>query len=73
MNGTLVAAQVESVSTRRDRTLKVVFGLQEVSASKGAELLSLQDKVVALYISAKDSGSCLLTEKCSTCFCDTGL
>lgn len=55
MNGTLVSAQVENVSTRRDNTIKVVFGLQELSPSKGAELLSAQGKIVALYISPKET------------------
>lgn len=55
MNGTLISAQVETVGTRMDGTIKVVLGLQELSPSKGAELLDLRGKVVACYISPKET------------------
>lgn len=55
MNGLLLAAQVESVGTRRDSTIKISLGLQELSPSKGAELLQLQNRLVAVYISPKDT------------------
>lgn len=53
--GLLLAAIVENVSTRRDGTLKITFGCQEMSSSKSGELVSMQNKVVALYISSKET------------------
>lgn len=50
MRGQLLAAQVESVMTRRDRTIKVVLGTQELAPSTGGQLLSLMNKVVSVYI-----------------------
>ena len=53
--GLLWAAIVENVSTRRDGTLKITFGCQEMSSGKSGELVSMQNKVVALYISSKET------------------
>lgn len=53
--GLLLAAIVENVSTRRDGTLKITFGCQEMSSGKSGELVSMQNKVVALYISSKET------------------
>lgn len=53
--GLLLAAIVENVSTRKDGTLKIVFGCQEMGSSKSGELVSMQNKVVALYISQKET------------------
>ena len=36
----LIPCAIESVSTRRDKTLKVVIGTQELSPAKAAELLN---------------------------------
>ena len=36
----LIPCEIESVSTRRDKTLKVVIGTQELSPSKAAELFN---------------------------------
>lgn len=55
MNGLLMAAQVESIATRVDNTIKVGLGLQELSPSKAAELLGLRGKVVVVYISPKET------------------
>jgi hypothetical protein len=51
----LLAAIVENVSTRRDGTLKITFGCQEMSSSKSGELVSMQNKVIAIYISPKET------------------
>lgn len=53
--GLLLAAIVENVSTRRDGTLKITFGCNEMSSSKSGELVSMQNKIVALYISSKET------------------
>lgn len=55
IEGLLLAAQVENVSTRRDGTLKLVFGCQELNQSRAGELLSMQNRVCAVYISQKES------------------
>lgn len=53
--GMLLAAIVENVTTRRDGTLKLTFGTQELSQGKAGELFTMQNKVCALYISQKES------------------
>lgn len=53
-DGLLLAAQVEGVMTRRDGTLKITLGCQEMSQSKSGELLTMQNKVCAVYISQKE-------------------
>lgn len=55
IDGLLLACQVENVATRRDGTLKLTLGCQELSQSKAGELLSMQNKVCATYISVKES------------------
>jgi len=57
MDGLLLAAQVESVGTRRDGTLKITIGCQEMSQSKAGELLTMQNRVCAVYISQKETVS----------------
>lgn len=53
--GLLLAAQVENVATRRDGSLKLTLGCQELSQSKAGELVSMQNKVCAIYISQKET------------------
>src|SRR5690349_16879389 len=53
--GMLLAAVVENVTTRRDGTLKLTFGTQELSQGKAGELFTMQNKVCALYISQKET------------------
>ena len=53
--GILLAAVVENVSTRRDGTIKLTLGSQEVSQGKAGELFTMQNKLVALYMSLKDT------------------
>lgn len=53
--GLLLAAIVENVSTRRDGTLKITLGCNEMSSSKSGELVSMQNKVIAVYISPKET------------------
>jgi len=49
--GILTQAQIESISTRKDRTIKIVLGTQELSGVKAAELLSLSNNLANVYIS----------------------
>jgi hypothetical protein len=53
--GLLLAAIVENVSTRRDGTLKITLGCNEMSSSKSGELVSMQNKIIAVYISPKET------------------
>jgi len=55
MNGLLLAGQIEGLRTRKDKTMSLMVGLQELSPSKGGELLSLQDQVVSIYIKPVES------------------
>lgn len=55
MNGLILAAQVENVSTRRDGTIKLVFGTQEIAPTKAGELVALNNKMVCLYVSPKET------------------
>lgn len=48
-----VKAQVESVSTRKDRTIKLAFSTQELKGKDAAKLLDLQNELVNLGISPK--------------------
>ena len=53
--GLLLAAIIENVSTRRDSTIKITLGCQEMSSSKSGELITMQNKVAAVYISLKET------------------
>lgn len=54
-SGILLACQVENIASRRDGTIKVVLGTQELSQSKAGELFGLQNRVACVYISPKES------------------
>jgi hypothetical protein len=47
-----LASQIESISTRADRTLKVVFSTQELSPQDAGRLFSLNQKMA--YIGIKE-------------------
>ena len=50
----LIEATVENLSTRRDKTVKIVIGTQELPTTTAADLLALQNKTCFIYI--KDTG-----------------
>lgn len=50
MKGQLIAAIVENITTRKDRSLKVVFGTQEVSPSEAGQLFQFMNQLVTLYV-----------------------
>lgn len=54
MNGLLFAAIVERVNTRKDNTLGVTLGLQEVSPATAGQLVTLNNRLVAVYLSEKE-------------------
>ena len=51
----MLAALVENVSTRRDGTIKLTLGTQELSQGKAGELFTMQNKLCAIYLSKKES------------------
>jgi hypothetical protein len=55
MTGTILAAQIEKVATRADGTIMIGLGLQELAPLKAAEIFGLRNKVVAVYISPKET------------------
>lgn len=55
MEGLLLSCQIERVATRKDRTVSVTLGSQEMSPAKAGELVSLANKIVCVYISPKET------------------
>lgn len=55
MNGLLLAAQIERVSTRKDRTVSITLGCQELTPARAGELMTFANQVVAVYISPKET------------------
>jgi hypothetical protein len=55
MNGILLSCIVENIATRRDGTIKVTLGTQELSNGKAGDLFALNGKLAAIYISPKDT------------------
>lgn len=53
MNGTLIAVTVENIMTRKDHTVKLTLGTQELSPGKAGELFQLMNKLATCYISEK--------------------
>jgi hypothetical protein len=55
MNGVLLGATIENITTRKDNTVKIVIGTQELSQGKAGEVFNMMNKLAAVYISAKDT------------------
>lgn len=53
MKGLMLSCQIESIASRKDKTVKVVIGTQELSPSKAGELFNLNNKIATVYISEK--------------------
>ena len=53
MNGLLLAVTVENITTRKDHTVKIVLGTQELSPSKAGEIFQLMNKLATCYFSEK--------------------
>ena len=56
MTGILLSTYVESISTRKDKTVKVILSTQELSQERAGELFGLLNKLAVAYISVKDIG-----------------
>lgn len=56
MEGLLLSTYVENISTRKDKTVKIVLGTQELSPEKAGQLFQMMNSLAATYISKKDIG-----------------
>lgn len=54
MNGILLPATIENITTRKDKTVKVTIGTQELSQGKAGELFTLLNNLAVVYISPKE-------------------
>ena len=51
---TTIPAVLESIKTRRDRTISLVFGTQELTPEKASELFGYVDKYCYLAVKSED-------------------
>lgn len=54
MKGILIAAQIEGIRSRKDKTISLTLGTQELSPEKAGELFSINGRLVTIYLSVKD-------------------
>jgi hypothetical protein len=54
MNGLLIPTYVENITTRKDRSVKITLGTQELSPSKAGEVFNLMNSLTMTYISQKE-------------------
>jgi len=54
VEGILLPAYVESISTRKDKTVKVILSTQELSPEQAGQLFTLLNKLIVAYISEKE-------------------
>ncbi len=55
MKGLLLPVIVEGIRTRKDKTLAVTIGTQEMGPGQAGELIGLSGMLCAVYISPKES------------------
>ena len=53
MNGLILPVYIENITTRKDKTVKITLGSQELSPSVAGELFRLLNQLAACYISPK--------------------
>lgn len=54
MNGIMLPAIIENITTRKDRSIKIVIGTQELSQGKAGEIFTLLNNLAMVYISPKE-------------------
>lgn len=54
MKGLLLSVIVENIASRKDRTVKVVLGTQELSQGQAGELFQMMNHLCAIYLSPKE-------------------
>lgn len=55
MNGILFAGQIENITTRKDHTVVLKIGSQELTPAKAGEIFQTMNKLVAVYLSTKET------------------
>lgn len=55
MNGIILACYVESLTTRKDKSVKITLSTQELSEGNAGQIFGLQSKLAAVYISPKET------------------
>lgn len=55
MIGIILPVIVENITTRKDNTVKITLGSQEMSPASAAELFRLHNKLAACYLSPKET------------------
>jgi len=60
--GILIHAQIESISTRKDKTIKVTIGTQELGNKQAGELFQLQNSLVNCYLSTNAIQTDMMSE-----------
>lgn len=53
MNGLLIPVYVENITTRKDKSVKITLGTQELSPATAGQIFHLMDKLCISYISPK--------------------
>jgi hypothetical protein len=53
MKGLLIPAYVENITTRKDKSVKITLGTQEISQGSAGEIFSMLNNLVVAYISPK--------------------
>lgn len=54
MNGILISTYIENITTRKDKSVKITLGTQELSPGKAGELFTLLNNLAITYISMKE-------------------
>lgn len=50
MKGQLLAAMVESINTRKDKSVKLIFGTQELNPVEAGQLFQYMNQLVSVYL-----------------------
>lgn len=53
MNGILLPTYIENITTRKDKSVKITLGTQELSPGKAGELFTMLNAIALTYISPK--------------------
>lgn len=62
MKGILIPIQVENIQTRKDNTIKIVLGTQEMSEGNAGKLFAMNNKYGFAHISPADISQSELNE-----------
>jgi hypothetical protein len=54
MKGTILATYIEGIRSRKDKTMALTLGTNELTPEKAGELFSLNGKLITAYLSPSD-------------------